>query len=360
MNCALCGGLVDVTGYNPGDPITCPICEQPTVTTWNMGPYTLVSKLGQGGMGAVYKGVDRNLDREAAIKVLKQELANDAKFIADFIREAQITASISHPNVVQVFGAGQEGNSYYLAMELITQGSLEDLMQKVHEVGEIEILRIGADAASGLQEAHSRGLIHRDVKPGNIVFGKDRIAKVVDFGLAASLEEVKDGNGEIWGTPYYIAPEKLDQSGEDHRSDIYSLGATLFHATAGRPPFEAADATQVALKHLKGTKVSLKAFKPNVIDETAYAINHCLERDPAARFQTYADLIENFEYALKMAKDKKHRKDTMPAPETVATVNNDEAKKLILLAVGATVLFIIIAVVLYNIWLKRAQGLPDF
>ncbi len=149
----------------------------------------------------------------------------------------------------------------------------------------------------GLQAAHQKGLIHRDVKPGNILFADAQTAKIVDFGLALLAEHEAEERGEVWGTPYYVAPEKLDHQPEDFRSDMYSLGGTLFHAIAGRPPFEADTASMVALKHLKSKAVSLQAFAPDVSSATAYVINRTLNKDPEQRYQSYAELIEHLEYA---------------------------------------------------------------
>jgi hypothetical protein len=151
--------------------------------------------------------------------------------------------------------------------------------------------------AQGLQAAHQKGLIHRDVKPGNILFADAQTAKIVDFGLALLAEHEAEERGEVWGTPYYVAPEKLDHQPEDFRSDMYSLGGTLFHAIAGRPPFEADTASMVALKHLKSKAVSLQAFAPDVSSATAYVINRTLHKEPDERYQSYAELIEHLEYA---------------------------------------------------------------
>ncbi len=182
-------------------------------------------------------------------------------------------------------------------MELVDKGSLDDLMQLQNRVAEMQVLQVGLQVASGLAAAHECGLIHRDVKPGNILFADAHTAKITDFGLALLAEQEADNRGEIWGTPYYIAPEKLNNEPEDFRSDIYSLGGTLFHALAGRPPFEAENASLVALKHLKSRAVSLQAFAPDVSSETAYVINRMLNKDPGERYASYGELIEHLQYA---------------------------------------------------------------
>ena len=260
--------------------------------------FAIIEALGQGGMGTVYKALDRNLNRMVALKLLRRELSADENYILKLEDEARITASINHPFVVKVFTFGSDHGQYYIAMELVDKGTLDDLMQLQNRIAELQVLQVGLQVASGLQAAHERGLIHRDVKPGNILFADAHTAKITDFGLALLAEHEADARGEIWGTPYYIAPEKLNNEPEDFRSDIYSLGGTLFHAVAGRPPFEAESASLVALKHLKSRAVSLQAFAPDVSSETAYVINRMLHKDPNQRYGSYGELIDHFRYAI--------------------------------------------------------------
>ena len=178
-------------------------------------------------------------------------------------------------------------------MELAEKGSLDDLMSVQQRLSEAQVLGVGIQIAEGLEAALEHNLIHRDIKPGNILFADPQTAKLVDFGLAVVMDEAAHARGEIWGTPHYIAPEKLDNQPEDFRSDIYSLGGTLFHALAGRPPYEAETASTVALKQLMSQPVSLQAFAPDVSSETAYVINRMLAKDPAERYASYPELVEH-------------------------------------------------------------------
>jgi serine/threonine protein kinase len=244
-------------------------------------------------MGSVYKAVDLNLNREVALKILKKECSANAEERAKLEEEARIIASINHPHVVKVFSFGEDQGQFYLAMELAEKGSLDDLMSLQQRLSEAQVLRVGIQIAEGLDAALEHNLIHRDIKPGNILFADPQTAKLVDFGLAAVINEIAHARGEIWGTPYYIAPEKLDNQPEDFRSDIYSLGGTLFHALAGRPPYEAETASTVALKQLMSQPVSLQTFAPDVSSETAYVINRMLTKDPAERYDQKAELIEH-------------------------------------------------------------------
>ncbi len=288
---------MDVTDVEPLSAVVCPACGAPTTVSTLIDHFELIDMLGHGGMGAVYKAHDTSLDRDVALKLLKKSSGTPEQ-IRQLETEAAITASINHPHVVRVFSTGMDHGRFYIAMELVEKGTLDKLIELQGRVGEAQVLEVGIQIASGLRAAHEAGLIHRDVKPGNILFTDAHTAKIVDFGLAIFAEDEVKVRGEIWGTPYYVAPEKLDQKPEDFRSDIYSLGGTLFHALAGRPPFEAENASLVALKHLKNQAVSLQAFAPHVSSNTAYVINRTLSKDPDQRYQSYDELIEHFEYAL--------------------------------------------------------------
>jgi len=295
--CPACGTLMDVTEQAPFAQIFCPSCGQNLRARKQFNNYRLIELLGEGGMGAVFKAVDCNLNRHVALKILKKECSANEEERAKLAEEARITASINHPHVVKVFLFGEDHGQFYLAMELVGKGTLDQLMSLQRRMGEAQMLEVGIQIAEGLEAALDCGLIHRDIKPGNILFADSHTAKLVDFGLAIVMDEAASKTGEIWGTPYYIAPEKLDNLPEDFRSDIYSLGGTLFHALSGRPPYEAETASMVALKQLKSQPVSLQAFAPDVSSETAYVINRMLAKNPADRYASYRELIEHLSYA---------------------------------------------------------------
>ena len=296
QNCTACGAAMDVSEVEPLSAVTCPECGAPTVISATIDHFELTDVIGHGGMGAVYKAHDTSLDRMVALKLLRKSSGNPTQ-IAQLETEAAITASINHPHVVRVFSTGLDHGRFYIAMELVEKGTLDRLIELQGRVAEAQVLEVGIQIASGLRAAQHAGLIHRDVKPGNILFADSHTAKIVDFGLAIFAEDEAKMRGEIWGTPYYVAPEKLDHKPEDFRSDIYSLGGTLFHALAGRPPFEAENASMVALKHLKSQAVSLQTYAPHVSSNTTYVINRTLAKDPEQRYQSYDELIEHLEYA---------------------------------------------------------------
>jgi len=338
--CGHCGNMIDVTGLEPGDGITCPYCGKEFPITRQFGNFLLERQLGSGGMGTVYLGRDMTLNREVAVKVLRPELVSDQKFMATFLREAEITASLNHPNIVQVYAFGQHENVYYLVVEYISGGSLDDKILKRGRITELEGIEIGIAVARGLECAQQRGLIHRDIKPGNILFNAHNTPKVVDFGLSLSFETADHFSGEIWGTPYYVAPEKLERLPEDFRSDLYSLGATLFHAISGRPPYEGEDPNDVAMKHLSGNVVSLKAFVPDISDQTSYAVSKAMARHPQDRYDSYAAFISQLEDAKRRITDPHFREKQQE--EVVILETADSAKYQGLLIIGVVVIIVIL------------------
>jgi DNA-directed RNA polymerase subunit RPC12/RpoP len=295
--CGHCGAELDVTSAEPLEDVVCPRCGGVTQARLLLKNYRIQGVLGSGGMGSVYKALDLNLNREIALKVINREFSSDPEHLKKFEEEARITALVNHPNVVKIFSFGSDRGVLFIAMELADKGNLDDLMTLQGRIAEAQALEVGIQIAEGLWAAHKRGLIHRDVKPGNILFTDAHTAKIVDFGLACLVDEMTEASGDVWGTPYYVAPEKLNLQPEDFRSDIYSLGATLFHAIAGRPPHEAETASMVALKHIKSKAVSLQAFAPDVSSATAFVINRMLQQDPEGRYQSYAELVEHLTYA---------------------------------------------------------------
>jgi serine/threonine protein kinase len=296
-HCPGCGLLIDVGSLEPLTQIACPDCNTVFPVQSQLGQFTLLKVAGKGGMGVVYRAFDSELNREVALKLLKREQSADPGLVAKLDTEATITAAVNHPNVVRVFSTGMAHSRFYIAMELVDKGSLESLIQMQGAVSEAQALLVGIQAAAGLQAAKEHGLIHRDIKPANILFATASLAKLVDFGLAISQSEEESVRGEIWGTPFYIAPEKIEGKPEDFRSDIYSLGGTLFHAITGRPPFDGPDASTIALKHLQSPPVRIQSFAPHVSKRTAYVIDRMLHKDPEQRYQSYDELIEHLQYA---------------------------------------------------------------
>jgi Protein kinase domain len=289
--CPSCGQPVETTGLEPFAKVTCPACGTQVRVERIFENYIVVEPLGTGGMGSVFKARDTRLNRFVALKLLRKEFAGDATFTAKLREEARITASIKHPHVVEVFAVGEDHGQFYVVMELVDGGSLDDRMEDEKHISEMQTLEVGLQVAEGLQAALEAGLIHRDIKPGNILFADRHTAKIVDFGLALLAEQHAESEGEIWGTPYYIAPERLVGAKEDFRSDLYSLGATLFHAVAGRPTFENETQSAAELKKLKSNPIGLKEVVSEISDETAAVIDQMLRPEPGERQHSYQELI---------------------------------------------------------------------
>ncbi len=258
QSCPNCGQPVETAGLEPFGKVNCPGCGFQLRVERVFENYVVVEPLGTGGMGSVYKARDTRLNRFVALKLLRKEFAGDAAFTAKLKDEARITASIRHPHVVEVYSVGEDHGQFYVVMELVDGGSLDDRIEDEKRISELETLEVGLQVAKGLLAALQAGLIHRDIKPGNILFADRHTAKIVDFGLALLAAQHAETEGEIWGTPYYIAPERLTNAKEDFRSDLYSLGATLFHAVSGRPTFDNETQSAAELKTLKSNPIGLK------------------------------------------------------------------------------------------------------
>jgi len=295
--CPGCGIAIDVSGEEPLARVTCPSCGEHFRVQRAFDNFMLLETLGVGGMGSVYKALDTRLDRFVALKILRPELSADPAEIRRLEQEARATAAVNDPNVVQVFSSGTDHGQFYLVMELVDHGSLDDLMAEQGRVPEAKVMETGLQVARGLRAASEKGLIHRDIKPGNILYSSEQVAKIGDFGLAVAAEQNPEAQNEIWGTPYYVAPERLDNEPEDFRSDIYSLGATLFHAVAGRPPIEGETNSASALRDLKKEPMSLAAAAPGLRRETVRIIDRMVAPDVSARFASYDELIGGLEEA---------------------------------------------------------------
>ncbi len=297
QTCPGCGTTVDTTEAEPLARIACPTCGKKIRVERAFDHFVVVETLGVGGMGTVYKARDKQLDRFVALKLLRRDLGGEEDHKARLQEEARIAAAVNHPYVIQVFDSGTDHGQFYVVMELVDQGSLDDLMALQPRLPEKRVLEIGIQVAKGLRAAQRRGLIHRDVKPANILFGDEHAAKIGDFGLASSATQRWGIGGVVWGTPEYVAPERLNNDPEDFRSDIYSLGATLFHAIAGKPPIEASTNSATALLESKQRPLDLQATAPDVSAETAEVLQRMIAADPAQRFSSYDDLVAELERA---------------------------------------------------------------
>ncbi len=279
-----------------------------------LGHFNLLEEVGKGGMGSVYRAFDPTLNREVAIKVLREDLARDPKFVNDFLQEARAAASISHPHIVQIYFVGAEAGQYYIVMELLRGRTLREIIETEGPLNEERALDIAIDVAEGLRAAYRNQMIHGDIKPANIFIADDVGAKILDFGLAKLANvEVSEG-GEIWGSPYYISPERVGQKAEDFRSDVYSLGATLFHALAGRPPFEAETPDELAAARLYEKPPLLRDLGVDVTAKTEQVVNKMLNKSIFLRYRDYDALLEDLRDAKTEATAKRLGVNLHPEP----------------------------------------------
>ena len=253
--------------------------------------YAVGELLGRGGMAEVYLATDRVLDRPVAFKVLGGWLANDATFVERFRREALAAARISHPNLVAVFDAGSAGDRHYIVMEYVAGETLADVLRKDGPLDPARATRIASDLADALGVAHAARMVHRDVKPANVMLTPDGRTKLMDLGIARSLDgESITHASSILGTAGYVSPEQARGESVDHRSDIYSLGCVLYEMLTGRPPFEAADPLAVAYKHVHETPALPTSVDPSIPPALEAVTLRAMEKDPEARFQSAADM----------------------------------------------------------------------
>ena len=257
--------------------------------------YHIICRLGAGAMATVYKAKQLSLDRLVAIKVLPKALSENAEYVDRFYKEGQAAAKLNHPNIVQAYDVGEAGGYHYFVMEYVEGHTLHDELAKGKVFAEEEALRLVIQVARALEHAHAQGLIHRDVKPKNIMMAPGGIAKLADMGLArvASDQEAAQAEaGRAYGTPYYISPEQVrGDVGTDFRADIYSLGATLYHLVTGRVPFEGSNPTEVMHKHLKAPLVPPDHLNTALSAGVGEVVERMMARDRRERYASTSDLL---------------------------------------------------------------------
>ncbi len=323
--CANCDSLLEVSGCSPLTETTCPNCGALLKVLRDFHHFVLLSILGKGGAGIVFRAFDETLERDVALKLLRNEHTRKPEFADGLEKEALVTASISHPHVVKVYSTGRKNGYFYIAMEIVSGGSLAAKLNRQGRLPEAAVIAVAMQIAEGLDAAWNRGLLHRDVKPGNILMDEQQRAKVADFGLAMPIEKAGLASEDIWGTPEYIAPEKLLRQGEDMRSDIYSLGCTIYHCLAGTPPLSTAIVTRAIETQLAPDVPSILRMVPDVSPMMARVIERCLEKNPADRFQNYPELISTLQYARDHA-DKANK--SLPSGQASAKKTEETMEKM--------------------------------
>lgn len=254
------------------------------------GRYQIEELLGQGGMAQVYRATDQVLQREVAVKVLAAWLASDPLYVTKFRREAQAAAGLNHPGIVRVFDSGTEGDTHYIVMERVLGSTLQQVMTTQGTLPLDRIVEIACSVAEALSYAHGNGLVHRDVKPGNIMIDDAGGVRISDFGIARTASQTLTLTGTVLGTATYISPEQARGEPADPRSDLYALGVVLYEMLAGRPPFAADNPMALAYKHIWEQPTPLDRIAPAVPPVLSAVVMHALEKDPDHRPQTAEDL----------------------------------------------------------------------
>lgn len=262
-----------------------------------IGHYTILSELGRGGMGIVYKAREESLDRFVAIKVLTEKLTEDNTYLQRFVREARAAAGISHPNIVQIFFVGEEGGKPYFVMEYVTGRSLSQILREEGKIGNPRAAQMILQAAHGLAAAHDKGIIHRDIKPANLILDDRGMVKIADFGLAMPVaqETRLTATGMLVGTPGYLAPEQCMGEKVDNRTDIYALGVTFYELLAGAPPFRGESPLALLRQILDEQPPDLATLNPDVDAETRAMVAKMIAKDRAQRYQDCHAIVADLE-----------------------------------------------------------------
>lgn len=261
------------------------------------GRYELLEKIGDGGMAVVYKARCRLLNRYVAIKILNPELAKNHNIIENFRRESQAAAGLSHPNIVGIFDVGREGNLHYIVMELIEGETLSEMIEREGSMDYHKVISITKQIASGLSFAHENHIIHRDIKPHNILMTKDGVAKIADFGIAKAMTESIDDDSEemVMGSVHYFSPEQARGGYVDEKSDIYSLGIVMYEMLTGRVPFDAETPVQVALMHINEPITPPSRYVPSIPPRLEAVILKATSKVQVNRYESVAQLMKELD-----------------------------------------------------------------
>ncbi len=304
--CGECGATLDASSPSAAPPVapdagaaarsqtmSLPLQELASGAVF-AGRYEVIEELGRGGMGRVYKVLDKEVREKLALKLLNPEVAGDDRTIERFRNELKLARRISHRHVCRMYDLDREEVSYYITMEYVAG---EDLKSLIHRIGALPVGKaasIARQVADGLAEAHRLGIIHRDLKPQNIMIDRDGQAKVMDFGIARSIKaKGLTGAGVIVGTPEYMAPEQVDGKEPDRRSDIYALGVVLFETLTGRLPFEGDTPLAAAVKHKTELPPDPRKINPQISEDLKRIILKCLEKSREKRYQSADELVSD-------------------------------------------------------------------
>ena len=294
---------------NPGDsrfcsncagPLKEPVSETIKSRTFEVsrgdifaGRYEIIETIGQGGMGKVFKAFDRKIKEVVALKLIRPEIGVNEKAIERFKNELRIARKITHRNICRMHDLGEEGFVHYISMEYVAGEDLKRFIRRAGTLTSGKAIEIAKQVCEGLAEAHRQGVIHRDLKPQNIMVDQDGNAKIMDFGIARFVDTDRmTGSGVMIGTPEYMSPEQAELKDVDKRADIYSLGIILYEMVSGRVPFDGETPLSIAMKHKTEKPRNVREWNPQISGELAAVISKCMEKPAADRFQSAYELMD--------------------------------------------------------------------
>jgi len=331
--------------------------EELTTGSIFAGRYQIIEVLGKGGMGKVYKAIDKKLDEEVALKIIKPEIASDKKTLERFNNELKLARKIAHKNVGRMYELMEEKGIHFITMEYVPGQDLRGLIRQTGQLTAGTAISIAKQVCDGLTEAHRLGVIHRDLKPQNIMIDKEGNARIMDFGIARSLKEKGiTGAGVMVGTPEYMSPEQVESKEVDQRSDIYSLGVILYEMVTGRVPFEGDTPLSVAVKHKTEAPQDPKELNSQVPDDLSDVILKCLEKGKEKRYQSAGEVyseLDKIEKGIPTAERIIPKRKPITSKEITVTFG---LKKLFIPAL--VVLALVIAVVVILQFLPRKEAIP--
>jgi tetratricopeptide (TPR) repeat protein/predicted Ser/Thr protein kinase len=325
------------------------------------GRYQIIEVLGKGGMGEVYRALDTKLNEEVALKLIKPEIASDRKILERFSQELRIARKIVHKNVGRVYELMEDARAHFITMEFISGQDLMGLIRQSGQLAPGTAVSIAKQVCEGLSEAHRLGVVHRDLKPGNIMIDREGQARIMDFGIARSLKgKGITGEGVVIGTPEYMSPEQVEGKEADQRSDIYSLGIILYEMVTGRAPFEGDTPFSVAYKHRHEAPEEPRKFNPQLPDALNRVILRCLEKDREARYQTAQELLADLEKMERGAAVSAEKATAARKPLTSKEITVTFSLRKLLVPALIALAIVVIGAVAFYLFRKSGPGLdPD-
>lgn len=296
--------------------------------------YEIIKTIGEGGMANVYLANDTILDRKVAIKVLRGDLSNDEKFIRRFKREALSVSNLSHPNIVEVYDVGEEEGNYYIVMEYIEGKTLKQLLQKRGALTLTEVIDIMSQLTDGLSHAHEAYIIHRDIKPQNIMIEDNGLVKITDFGIAMALNSTQlTQTNSVMGSVHYLPPEQANGKGSTVKSDIYSLGILMYELLTGSVPFKGDNAVEIALKHMKEKMPSIRKQNPTIPQSVENIVLKATAKNPKNRYETVREMYNDLQTALERDNEKRlvyeYPENDLEETKVIPVVNKEVKKMMI-------------------------------